>query len=88
MKQEEMENVRIKVLGSGCRNCQMLLDHTAEAIAHMGLTERVGYVTDMEKIMTYGVMSLPALVVDGNVVSTGKVLKVEEVERLLKEAGL
>ena len=51
----------------------------------MGLTIKVEYVTDMEKIMQYGVMSMPALVVNEQVVSMGKVLKVNDVETLLKK---
>lgn len=84
---KKTKEVEIKVLGSGCRNCQALLAHTKEAVAHRGIDAEVDYVTDMEKIMAYGVMGMPALVVDGKVVSTGKVLKVEEVERILEAAG-
>lgn len=70
----------IKVLGSGCKSCHALLEAAKEAVCSMGLTIEVEYVTDMEKIMQYGVMSMPALVVNEQVVSMGKVLKVNEVE--------
>ena len=66
----------VKVLGAGCKNCQ-----------NMGLGVEVDYVTDMEKIMEYGVMSLPALVVNEKAISTGKVLKAAEVEKLLRKLG-
>lgn len=77
----------IKVLGSGCKSCHALLEASKEAVKNMGLTIEVEYVTDMEKIMEYGVMSMPALVVNENVVSVGKVLKAAEVEKLLHKVG-
>ena len=78
----------VKVLGSGCKNCHTLLEHTKEALASMGLPVEVDYVTDLEKIMGYGVMQMPALVVNEKVVSMGKVLTANEVEELLRRLGL
>ncbi len=75
----------IKVLGSGCKNCHALLETTQKAVHSMGLTIEVEYITDMEKIMQYGVMSMPALVVNEQAASMGKVLKSSEVETLLKK---
>ncbi len=75
----------IKVLGSGCKSCHALLEAVEKTVRSMGLTIEVEYVTDMEKIMQYGVMSMPALVVNEQVVSMGKVLKVNDVETLLKK---
>jgi len=77
----------IKVLGSGCKNCHDLLESTKEAVRAMGLSIEVEYVTDMQKIMEYGVMSMPALVVNEKVVSMGKVLKAADVEKLLHKLG-
>ena len=74
----------IKVLGSGCKNCHALWEASKAAVQKMGLNIEVEYVTDMEKIMGYGVMSMPALVVNEKVVSMGKVLKTADVEKLLK----
>ena len=74
----------IKVLGSGCRNCHTLLEATREAAQNMGLGVEVEYVTDMARIMEYGVMRMPALVVNEQVVSMGRVLKAAEVEKLLR----
>lgn len=74
----------IKVLGSGCKNCHALLEASREAVRKMGLGIEVEYVTDMEKIMEYGVMRMPALVVNEQVVSMGKVLNAAEVEKLLR----
>lgn len=78
----------IKVLGSGCKNCHALLEASKEAVKSMGLNIEVEYVTDMEKIMEYGVMSMPALVVNEKVVSMGKVLKAADVEKLLHKLGV
>ena len=77
----------IKVLGSGCKNCHALLESTKEAVREMGLGIEVGYVTDMQEITKYGVMSMPALVVNEKVASMGKVLKAAEVEKLLRKLG-
>ena len=77
----------IKVLGSGCKSCHALLESAKEAKKTMGVSVEVEYVTDMQRIMEYGVMSMPALVVNENVVSMGKVLKPVEVENLLHRLG-
>ena len=73
----------IKVLGSGCKACHTLYEHAKQAAEESGIHADVVYVTDMEQIMAYGVMSTPALVVNDRVVSMGKVLKAEEVKRYL-----
>lgn len=77
----------IKVLGSGCKNCHALLENAQEAVKALSLPVQVEYITDMEKVMTYGVMSMPALVVNEKVVSMGKVLKPDDVEKLLHKLG-
>lgn len=77
----------IKVLGAGCASCHTLLENTKEAVKAINLSIEVEYVTDMQKIMEYGVMSIPALVVNEKVVSMGKVLKVADVEKLLHKLG-
>ncbi len=73
----------IKVLGAGCKSCREQYENAKEAVKAMGLSVEVEYVTDMEKVMEYGVMSMPALVVNEKVVSMGRVLKADEVEKLL-----
>ena len=77
----------IKVLGAGCKSCHEQYEYAKSAVKEMGLSVEVEYITDMEKVMTYGVMSMPAIVVNEKVVSMGKVLKVAEVERLLHKLG-
>lgn len=74
----------IKVLGAGCKSCHAQYENAKSAVSSMGLNVEVEYVTDMEKIMHYGVMTMPAIVVNEKVVSFGKVLKPADVENLLK----
>lgn len=73
----------IKVLGAGCKSCHEQYENVKAAVKAMGLPVQVEYITDMEKVMSYGVMSMPAIVVNEKVVSMGKVLKAAEVEKLL-----
>ena len=75
--------MNIKVLGGGCKSCEALLKAVKEASERKGLHAQIEYVTDMEQIMNYGTMSMPALMVDGRIVSAGKVLKTTDVEKLL-----
>lgn len=77
--------VSVKVLGTGCPSCHALLKNTEQALETMGLSVKAEYITDMPKIIEYGVMSLPALVVNDKVVSVGKVLKANEIEALLRK---
>lgn len=77
----------IKVLGAGCKSCHELYENAKEAVKAMGLPVEVEYITDMQKVMEYGVMSMPAVVVNEKVVSTGKVLKAADVEKLLRKSG-
>ena len=79
--------MNIKVLGGGCRSCEALLKSAKEAVANKGIEAEIEYITDMAKIMHYGVMSMPALMVDDKIVSAGKVLKAKEVERFLETKG-
>ena len=73
----------IKVLGAGCASCHQQYEYAKEAVKNMGLSLEVEYITDMAKVMEYGVMSMPAIVVNEKVASYGKVLKVSAVEELL-----
>lgn len=71
----------VKVLGSGCKSCHALYENAKQAVHDAGFGIEVEYVTDMETVMRFGVMSMPALVVNDKVVSTGKILKPEEIKR-------
>ena len=73
----------IKVLGSGCKNCKVLEANTIEAVKQMGIVATVEKVEKIEEIMSYGVMSTPALVVDETVKSMGRVLSPEDIKKSL-----
>ena len=75
----------VKVLGAGCKSCHEQYENAKAAVAALGLKVEVEYITDMEKVMAYGVMSMPAIVVNDQVVSMGKVLKASDVEKLLRK---
>ena len=77
----------IKVLGAGCKSCHEQYENAKAAVKALGLSAEVEYITDMEKVMGYGVMSMPAIVVNEKVVSMGKVLKAADVEKLLRKLG-
>ena len=78
-----MENLTIKVYGSGCKGCQTLHQNVIDALGEMNVAAGVQYITDMQKIMETGVMSLPALAVNDKIVSAGKILSVAEVKNYL-----
>jgi small redox-active disulfide protein 2 len=76
--------VKIQVLGTGCAKCKQLTANAEKAIATLGLAVPVEKVEDIREIMKFGVMTTPALVVDGKVASTGKLLSPEAVAELLR----
>jgi len=75
--------MKIEVLGTGCAKCQTLLANVKEAVAKKGIFAQIDKIEDIMKIMEYGVTSTPALVVNGKVVSSGKLLSVDEITLLL-----
>ena len=83
---EREDGQGIQVLGSGCAKCNALEDSVRAALEELGLDTRIDHVTDFGQIAAYGVMSTPALVVDGKVVSQGRVLKPREAAELIRQA--
>ncbi|KXL52847.1 hypothetical protein CLNEO_18700 [Anaerotignum neopropionicum] len=79
------EGAGVKVLGSGCAKCNQLEDATKAALKQLGMDTTIDHVTDFSQIAAYGVMTTPALVIDGKVVSYGKVLKTDEVVKILQK---
>ena len=79
-----MENLTIKVYGSGCKGCKTLHQNVIDALAEMNVAADVQYITDMQQIMETGVMSLPALAVNDKIVSAGKVLSVTDIKKFLE----
>lgn len=76
----------IQILGSGCAKCSALEKATLTALAELGMETTVDHVTDFAQIAAYGVMTTPALVIEGTVVSCGKQLSVDEIKRLIQKA--
>ena len=76
--------MKIKILGTGCPGCKKLELNTKEALKQIDSKIEVEKITDLGKIMEYGVMSLPALVINKKVVSYGKILSVNEIKELIK----
>ena len=79
------KNTRILVLGAGCPKCRALEQAILRALDDLNLNLSVGHVTDYVEMAQYGVMSTPALVIDGKVVAIGRALTQQDVLRLLKE---
>ena len=76
--------MRIQVLGTGCAKCKQLTANAEKAVAELGLAVHVEKVEDVREIMKFKVMSTPALVVDGRVVSAGRLLAPSDVKALLQ----
>lgn len=84
--EERKSESGVKVLGSGCAKCNALEAAAREALLELGMDAAIDHVTDFAQIAAYGVMTTPALVVDGKVISYGKVLKKDEVQKLIRQA--
>ncbi len=81
----KMEGASVKILGSGCAKCNQLEAATKAALEQLGMDTAIDHITDFSQIVAYGVMTTPALVVDGKVASYGKVLKTDEVVEILQK---
>lgn len=71
--------MKVQVLGTGCAKCKLLLSHVNEAAREIGFPIEVEYITNINKIINYGIMTTPGLAIDGKVVSSGRVLSKEEI---------
>ncbi len=76
--------MRIQVLGTGCAKCKQLTANAEQALRELGIAAQVEKVEDIREIRKFNVMSTPALVVDGQVRSAGKVLAPGDVKALLR----
>ena len=75
----------IKILGTGCPKCKNLEAGVKKAVDELGIKDaKIEHITDVGEIISYGVMSTPALVVDGEVKNAGRVPSVEELKKLLR----
>lgn len=79
------DKLELKILGTGCKNCMTLEENTKAALKQMGVEATVDKVTDFAEIAGYGIMSTPGLVANGKVVSFGKVLKPNDIIKILEK---
>lgn len=77
--------MEIKVLGTGCGKCKMLYCAVEETVKELGADVELSKVEDILEIIKYNVMGLPALVVDGKLVSQGETLSIEQIKQLIKK---
>lgn len=77
--------MHVKILGPGCANCVNLEKNTRAAIASLGVEAEVSHVTDVAEIAAYGIMRTPGLVIDEEVVSSGRVLAPASIAELLAQ---
>ena len=77
--------MKIEILGTGCTKCKNLEENTKQAVAKIGGFHEIVKVEDMIEIMDYQIMSTPALVVDGEVKSAGKLLSVDDIVKILSK---
>jgi small redox-active disulfide protein 2 len=75
--------MKIEILGTGCAKCKKLFENVQEAVKNLGTGADVVKVEDMQQIIHAGVMLTPAIVVDGKVKSSGKVLSVDEIKKII-----
>ncbi len=76
--------MKIEILGTGCSKCKTLFEVTKEAVAKSGKFAQIEKIEDPVEIMNRGVMSTPALMIDGKVIMSGRVPSVQEVQEFLK----
>lgn len=77
--------MKIQVLGPGCAKCRKQYDQVTEAVAASGIAASVEKVDRIDQIMKFGIMLTPAIVIDGEVVTSGKVLSADEIVDLLRD---
>lgn len=76
--------MKIQILGPGCAKCTKLMDTATTAAKELGIDYEVEKISDINKIMAFGVMMTPGLVVNGEVKSVGKVPSLEEMKKMLQ----
>ena len=79
--------LNIKVLGPGCANCRKLEEIAREAVASLGVAAEIDKVTDMQQIIDYGVLKTPGLVINGKLVSSGRIPTLQSVVDWIRAAG-
>ena len=75
--------MKIEILGTGCPKCKKLFENAQEAVKNLGARADVVKVEDIQQIMNAGVMLTPAIAIDGEIKSSGKVLSVDEIKKII-----
>ena len=75
--------MKIEILGMGCATCNKLEDTVRQAVKETGSDAQVDHITDIKKIMAYGVMTTPALAIDGKVVAAGKLPSLADIKKMI-----
>lgn len=79
------ENMKIEILGSGCPNCKKVVEITRKAIEETKVNAEIIKITNIGEIINYGVMSTPAIVINGEIKSYGRIPDIEEIKNWLKK---
>ena len=74
---------KIQILGTGCSKCKKLEDNVRDAVKSLALDCEVEKVTDIQEIMKFGILMTPGLVIDGRVISSGRILNIKEITGIL-----
>ena len=77
--------MKIQVLGTGCSKCNQLMSSTVNAVNELGLDVKVEKISDINEIVAFGIMTIPALVIDGKVVVRGNVPKLDDLKEIIKK---
>jgi small redox-active disulfide protein 2 len=77
--------MKIEILGVGCPKCKQLTANAEAAVKELGIAAEIFKVTDIDKIIEYGLMMTPALAVDGAIVSSGKVLSKDDIKKIISK---
>ena len=75
--------MNIKVLGTGCKSCKGLYEVVLEVVSTLDKEINIDYINDLNKIMEYGIMDIPAMIINDKIVSTGRMLTNKQVEELI-----
>lgn len=76
--------MKIKILGTGCPNCQKLENNVRQAITELKIEVEIEKISDISEIMTYNVMSMPVLIIDEEIVFSGLIPEIEEIKKILE----
>ncbi len=83
-KNKKAEKMKIEILGTGCPKCKVLEENARKAVSESGKKVEIIKINDISKIIEYGVMTTPAIVIDGKVKASGRVAEVKEIKDWIK----